>query len=254
MNTDSPSAPGVVVLRQVPHEGAGTLAGALAAAGLAWRYVDWFGDNIDRQFDPRTAAGLVVLGGPMNVDQTDRYPFLATEVRWIEQALAAELPVLGICLGSQLLAKSLGSPVRANAIKEIGWYEVEFTPAASDDPLFAGAAPRETIFQWHGDTFDLPAGAVQLACSAQCQQQAFRFGRSAWGLQFHLEVTPAIVEQWLSEDGFCGELASLSYIDPAAIRRATPGGAAAMAPLATRVLGRFAELCRARAEAVVAGR
>ena len=173
----------------------------------------------------------------MNVDETARYPFLADEVNWIRQAIAAELPVLGVCLGSQLLAKALGSRVYANRIKEIGWYEIELTAAARGDALFGGCRPQETVFQWHGDTFDLPPRAVQLARGAECENQAFRFGSTAYGLQFHVEVTPEIVANWLGEPGNCGEVDGLDYIDPAAIRRQTPERIAALAPLAERVLG-----------------
>ena len=133
----------------------------------------------------------------------------------------AKLPVLGVCLGSQLLAKALGSRVYANRVKEIGWYEVELLPAANDDRLFGGLctsprprprAEREkvTVFQWHGDTFDLPKGAVQLARSAQCENQAFRFGEAAYGLQFHMEVTAEIIDSWLCQSDNCGELADVA--------------------------------------------
>src|SRR5262249_43189076 len=173
--------------------------------------VDAFAGELP-QFEPRNFAGLVVMGGPMNVDQVDRYPNLAIEVQWLRQAVEAKLPILGVCLGSQLLAKALGSPVYANRIKEIGWYEVEWLPAATDDPLFSTLPRPTTVFQWHGDTFDLPPGAVQLARSPQCENQAFRYGPSAYGLQFHMEVTAAIIDDWLCESGNCGELAGLSYI------------------------------------------
>ena len=155
------------------------------------------------------------------------YPFLADEVRWLRQAVEADLPVLGVCLGAQLLAKALGSRVFANRVKEIGWYEVELLPEAADDPLFCDVASPATVFHWHGDTFDLPRGAVQLARSSQCENQAFRFGPSAYGLQFHLEMTAEMIDDWLCEANNCGELAGLDYIDPAAIRRQTPRQSAA---------------------------
>src|SRR5262249_28020070 len=158
-----------------PHEGLGTLEDAFRSAGLVYHFLDLFAEA-PRALRPDQLAGLVVLGGPMNVDETEKYPFLAAEVDWLRQAVAIELPVLGICLGSQLLAKSLGSRVVPNRIKEIGWYPLELLPAAGDDPLFAGLPPSPTVFQWHGDTFELPAGAVQLARSPACPQQAFRFG------------------------------------------------------------------------------
>ena len=116
----------------------------------------------------------------MNVDQIDQYPFLTRDVQWIEQALSRELPLLGICLGSQLLAKTLGGRSIRTGRKEIGWYPVELSAAAADDPLFAQSGTR-TVFQWHGDTFDLPAGAVHLARSPLCENQAFRYGPTPTG-------------------------------------------------------------------------
>ncbi len=176
----------ILVLQHVPHENMASLESYFHRAGLIWQYVELF-RRVPARLDLAGAAGLVVLGGPMNVDEVNKFPYLAREVEWIRQAVAAELPLLGICLGSQLLAKALGAKVYPNAVKEIGWYEIELQPAASDDVLFAGSAARETVFQWHGDTFDLPPGAVHLALGRECRHQAFRYGRAAWGLQFHIE-------------------------------------------------------------------
>jgi GMP synthase (glutamine-hydrolysing) len=236
----------IIALRHVPHEGLGLLETVLREQGLVYRVLD-LPQDAPRSFNPDQLAGLVVLGGPMNVEQTDRYPYLADEVRWIRQAVEADLPALGICLGSQLLAKALGSRVYANPVKEIGWYPVELTPEAANDALFHDAAPVETVFQWHGDTFDLPDGATLLATAPACRHQAFRQGRSAYGLQFHIEVTADIIADWLHEPGNCGELAGLDYIDPEQIRRESPKNLPAMEALGRRVLGRWASLCRARA-------
>lgn len=233
----------VLVLQHVPHEMLGTVGPALTAAGLDFRYIDLY-NAVPERLDLDRAAGLIVLGGPMNVDETGRYPFLAPEVGWIRQAVEAKVPVLGICLGAQLLAKALGSPVYANGRKEIGWYRLELTPAAATDRLFSVCPRTLTVFQWHGDTFDLPAGAVHLARSEACQNQAFRYGESAYGLQFHVEMTAEMIEDWLTEAGNTRELAGLDYIDPQAIRTRTPRELPAMQTLAQRVLGRFAELCR----------
>ncbi len=144
------------------------------------------------------------------------------------------------------MAKALGSRVFANRVKEIGWYDVDLLPAAADDPLFRGVASPATVFHWHGDTFDLPSGAVHLAYAAQCENQAFRFGTSAFGLQFHLEMTAAMIDDWLSHGSDCGELAGLDYIDPAAIRRRSPQCLPQMEKLAGQVFQRFAELCARR--------
>jgi len=232
----------ILVLQHVPHEKMGSLEYYFQRAGLGWRYVELF-RQVPPQLDLARTAGLVVMGGPMNVDEVDKFPYLAREVEWIRQAVAAELPLLGICLGSQLLAKAMGAKVYPNAVKEIGWYEIELEPAASEDVLFAGSAARETVFQWHGDTFDLPPGAVHLALSPGCRHQAFRCGRTAWGLQFHIEMTPAIIEAWLAEAENRRELAGLDYIDPRAIAAQTPQRMPAMEALGNRVLPRFVSLC-----------
>jgi GMP synthase (glutamine-hydrolysing) len=237
----------VVALRHVPHEGLGLLEGVFREHGLVYRVLD-LPQDAPRSFNPDQLAGLVVLGGPMNVDQTDRFPYLAEEVQWIRQAVAADLPVLGICLGSQLLAKALGSHVYANSVKEIGWYPVELTSEAAGDPLFSDSGAIETVFQWHGDTFDLPDGAILLATAPACRHQAFRHGAHAYGLQFHIEVSDEIIADWLHQPGNCGELAGLDYIDPDEIRRQTPEKLPAMQALGRRVLGRWAGLCRTRAE------
>jgi GMP synthase-like glutamine amidotransferase len=185
----------------------------------------------------------------MNVDEVDRYPFLRAEVGWIREAVEARIPVLGICLGAQLLAKALGAAVYPNRIKEIGWYEIALTAEAASDPLFEGCSPRQTVFQWHGDTFDLPAGAVHLATSPLCRHQAFRYGPSAYGLQFHAEMTAALVDDWLGEAGNERELAELATIDPAAIRAQTPHCLPRMETLGRQILQRFAAMCRLQGEA-----
>jgi GMP synthase (glutamine-hydrolysing) len=232
----------VLVFRQVAHEGLGTIADALSRREIPFDVVDALAqDSLDVALEKY--SGLVVMGGPMNVDETDRYPALTEQVKYLQMALLAEMPILGICLGSQLLAKALGSKVFPNRIKEIGWYDLELLPAATDDRLFRHLPAPATVFQWHGDTFDLPRGAVQLARSALCENQAFRYGRTAYALQFHLEVDAEIVERWLCESGNCGELAELDYIDPAVIRRDTPAKLPAMQSFGAKVFDEFASMC-----------
>jgi GMP synthase (glutamine-hydrolysing) len=238
--------PTVLILRHMVHEPGGTLETALSTAGLAYRYVDLFRE-IPVHLPLDESAGLIVLGGAMNVDQTDQYPFLVRDVQWIEHALSLELPVLGICLGAQLLAKTLGARVYPAARKEIGWYPVDLVAAAAEDPLFAQSGER-TAFQWHGDTFDLPGGVVHLARSPLCENQAFRYGRDAYALQFHIEMTAAMIDDWLTEAGNCRELAGLDYIDPEGIRAQTPAELPRLQALAAEVLGRFAQMCRTAAE------
>ena len=140
-------------------------------------------------------AGAVVMGGPMNVDEVERFPALAAEREWLTETVERGMPVLGICLGAQRLARALGAEVRAGAAPEIGFAPVEVSDP--DDPLLGGLAPRAGALHWHGDVFDLPEGAAHLASSQRTPCQAFRAG-NAWGVLFHPEADLALVEAWLA--------------------------------------------------------
>jgi GMP synthase (glutamine-hydrolysing) len=233
----------VLVLCHDAHVSLGSATDYFAQAGVEWRQINLF-SQVPQELPLDQAAGLVILGGPMSANDTGEYPFLCVELDWIRRALDIELPTLGICLGAQLMAKALGAKVYRNPVKEIGWYEIELLGPWLSDPIFFDCQPRETVFQWHGDTFDLPAGATHLARTPHCDRQVFRVGTSAYGVQFHVEMTLALLEDWLSEPGFEAELGGLPYIDPALIRRRAPDRFPAMNPLSRRVLGRFAEMSR----------
>ena len=153
---------------------------------------------------------LLVLGGPMNIYEALRYPWLVDEKRFIERVIAAGRRVLGICLGAQLVADVLGAKVYANADKEIGWFPVETTEAASASGLFAAFSRQLEVFHWHGDTFDIPAGAVHVTRSAGCANQAFVYDERVVGLQFHLETTPASAQQIITHGA--SELVEGRYI------------------------------------------
>ncbi len=140
---------------------------------------------------------LVIMGGPMNVYETAKCPWLTAEKRFIDQAIRANKTVLGICLGAQLIADVLGAPVFRNPHKEIGWFPVEFTQAAKDSFLFDFLPKKFMVFHWHGDTFALPSGAVHIASSAGCANQAFVYNQTVVGLQFHLEMSEASVRGFL---------------------------------------------------------
>ncbi len=222
----------------------GSLAGSLAEAGLESRQFDLF-ESVPSGLPWSEAAGLIVLGGTMSANDGDRFPFLVAELDWLREAVRRQMPTLGICLGAQLLAKALGAAVYCNAHEEIGWSQVEILPAAADDRLFRDCSNRETVFHWHGDTFDLPAGAVHLARGPRCEHQAFRYGPSAYGLQFHVEMTPELMELWLRDFG-AGEISSASSrIDPATIRGAAAEAFPAMTSFSQCLLGRFAMVCNA---------
>jgi GMP synthase-like glutamine amidotransferase len=144
---------------------------------------------------------LVIMGGPMNVYEEDRYPWLSPETELISSALSEGKRVLGICLGAQLMARALGARVRRNAHQEIGWFPVTLTPQALQLPLLDGFPASVPAFHWHGDTFDVPLGAVPIASSQGCANQGFVLGRGrAAALQFHWEVRRSDVETWLSGD------------------------------------------------------
>jgi len=191
----------VLAFRHGPLEGLGLIEGILRAHGFAYNYADLY-------LSPTTEASvcdaeaLIFLGGAMSANDDLRY--IDREFEYIKRALQRRQPVLGICLGAQLIAKALGARVYPNAGKEIGWAPVSFTEAAHRDAIFHGLN-TEVIFHWHGETFDVPTGAELLASSSACHHQAFRWGDRVYGLQFHAEVTPAMIEQWCREDAACGE-------------------------------------------------
>lgn len=150
---------------------------------------------------PRNAScdAVMVFGGSMHPDQDERFAWLAREADLLARLLDEDVPVLGVCLGAQLVARAAGAEVRPATKPEIGWHEIELTPAGVDDPVLGTLPPRTHAFQWHSYTYDLPGGAVELARS-EVSSQAFRRG-SAWGIQFHAEVTRAMVDAWVVEDG-----------------------------------------------------
>ena len=232
----------LLVFQHVPYEILGTLNDQLKARGFRIRYIN-FGRHPDARPDISRYNGLVVLGGPMSVNDVEQYPHLATEVELIQQALASGIPILGICLGAQLIAKALGATIRPNEIKEIGWHDVSPTPAARDDPLFRDFAQSEKIFHWHGDTFMLPQGAVHLASSPLCPHQAFRYQSNVYGFQFHLEVDRSMIERWLAIPMFHEEVAeTYGHLAPEAIRSATTLHLDRSKSLSERIFGRFIDL------------
>ncbi|MFH1034959.1 MAG: type 1 glutamine amidotransferase [Pseudomonadota bacterium] len=183
-----------LVIQHHPQEGSGWLGRCLLAHGHEMAFVHaWDGQAVPRDLQGHDA--LVSLGGPMNVYQEDAHPWLRDEDALLKDALARGSAVLGICLGAQLIAKAAGAAVSKAPVEETGWRSVAVTPAGQADPLFAGLGPELTVLQWHGDTFDLPAGAALLATGDEVPHQAFGLGR-AYGLQFHLEATPEMAHAW----------------------------------------------------------
>ena len=193
----------VIVIQHEPGEGAGTLAPLLGDARVVRTFA---GDPV-----PAEVEALVVLGGGMGVRDRERLPHLRDEIALLRNCVEQGRPVLGICLGSQLLAAALGAPVEHAPAKEIGFYRVRLGPAALDDQLFAGAPEDFVAFHWHGDKFALPESAVLLAGSTMSPLQAFRFGERAWGVQFHLEIDAQTLRAMV--DGGGDELAEAG-VDP----------------------------------------
>jgi len=186
-----------LVVQNAILEGPGLLADALTGAGWKLDVRLMEGGRINLPADLGGFDALVVLGGPMGANDDHLHPYLPRVVDLIRDAVGRGAPALGICLGAQLMARALGAAVYPNPVPEVGWYPVALTTEGRNSPLFAGLPDELTVFQWHGDTFDLPQGAVHLAASEDCPHQAFSFRDRLWALQFHLEVTPEIIGSWI---------------------------------------------------------
>ncbi|MGA3027858.1 MAG: gamma-glutamyl-gamma-aminobutyrate hydrolase family protein [Bryobacteraceae bacterium] len=222
----------ITVVRHVPFEHLGRIAPALERAGFSYQYYDLFAGAAPP--DPAASPALILMGGPQSAN--DDLDYLRAELRLIEAAVRAGRPVLGICLGAQLLAKALGARVYRNPVKEIGWFPLHFNEAGAGDPLLTGLANPSPVLQWHGETFDLPAGAIHLAWSEACRNQAFRYGSRVYGFQFHLETTADMIADWIRQDANCGDVRELrESLDPGAFDREQEEAAAL-------VFGRWAGL------------
>jgi len=232
----------LLVLQHVAHELLGTLNPLLKRSGFRIRYVN-FARHPDAQPSLEGYDGLVILGGPMSANDADRLAHLNVEMRLIEDALRRDIPVLGICLGAQLIAKTLGAPVYPNHEKEIGWYDISPTAEASCDPLLTALRATEKIFQWHGETFEIPRSTCHLALSPLCANQAFRYGKKVYGFQFHLEVDEPMIHRWLRVADNRKEISILrgpEYLDH--IHRETPEYMARLTQLSELVFSEFINL------------
>ncbi len=187
----------ILILRHEPFEHLGHFAAVLDARGIAYHYHD-----LGEPFDDEEFDALIIMGGPMSANDD-----LPGELALIENALKEDVPMLGICLGSQMIAKALGARVYRNKELEIGWETVSFV-----EPMLGMESPT-VFFHWHGDTFDLPEGAQWLAYSEKTRNQAFRWGRKVYGLQFHPEVSAEMIEDWRRQPVNCGDMSSVGKID-----------------------------------------
>jgi len=211
------------VAQHSPDDGPGLLAGAFDDAGLAVTVVRL--DRGDALPPPTELAGVAVMGGAMGVHDTDDHPWLVAERAWLADAVAAAVPVLGVCLGAQQLAAALGAEVVTGPAPEIGVGSVELSAEGRRDPVLGPEGRRLAVVHWHGDTFALLPGAVRLATNDRYQNQAFRLGRAVYGLQFHLEVDDAMARVWAPDL-------------PAGVTLAAPGRRA-VAAVGRRVFRRF---------------
>jgi GMP synthase (glutamine-hydrolysing) len=233
----------VLVVQHVAFETLGTIEPALRAQALTPNYFRVHeGDDIPSGCG--NACGLVVMGGPMGVYERDRLPHLTQEMKLIEATLAAGRPVLGVCLGSQLLAAVLGAKVYSAPLKEIGWHRVRLNEPARRDPLWAGAPAEFQGFHWHGDVFDLPDGCESQASSDLTACQAFRAGTSAYGILFHPEVTESILDGMVI--GFADELDQVG-ISSEQIRRGAIEHLPQLSSIAEGVFGGWGRLAAAAA-------
>lgn len=187
----------ILIIKHIEIEGPGTL-GEFFNNQTSWKIKIVELENGEILPSLGECEAVISLGGLMNVYETNKYPFLEIEEDFLREALDKEIPVLGICLGAQLLAKVAGAEIKKAEQEEIGWYKVNLTEEGIRDTLFYNLGKSLEVFQWHENTFEIPQGGILLATSDTCRNQAVRIGRCAWALQFHLEMTPEMLETWLN--------------------------------------------------------
>lgn len=204
------------ILQHVPFEGPGAIAPWLEARGYSLGIVHcWEGDPFP---EPESVDFLVIMGGPMSVNDEAVYPWLVHERHFVAAVIALDRPVLGVCLGAQMIARALGAEVYPNAQQEIGWFPIQGCAPVGPEVLRLPAL--STVLHWHGETFDLPRGAHLLARSEACVHQAFQWGRAVVGLQFHIESTPQSVAQLVEHDR--DSLRPAAWVQPAEVILAAP--------------------------------
>ena len=196
----------VLILKNVSTEGPGTIEDFLREQGIPYRIVELEKEAVPH---PDEFDTLVMMGGPMSVNEEEIYPYIKRERELVKEFIAGGKRVFGVCLGAQIMAKALGAEVYVGPEKEIGWYEIELTEDGIRDPLMKKLAvhpragdfwKRFRVFHWHGETFDVPSGAVRLAKSALYPNQAFRYGNNAYAFQFHIEVKKEMIYEWLKDE------------------------------------------------------
>ena len=222
--------------------GPGVFADAFSSEGVELDH--WYrAESEEPPSDPGDYGSVLSFGGAMHADQTDRHPWLADEKALLAELLESGVPLLGVCLGSQILAEAAGGSARRASEPEIGWHEVEVTADGGEDPLMGPLAPRFEAFEWHSYEFDLPPGATELAHSAICLQ-AYRVGAAAWGIQFHAEVSAADAESWI-DDYRSDDDAVRTGLDAEGLRSETRERIGAWNEVGRALCGRFVDAIRA---------
>ncbi|MCL4479411.1 MAG: gamma-glutamyl-gamma-aminobutyrate hydrolase family protein [Deltaproteobacteria bacterium] len=203
---------------------------------IQYVYIDTWKDQMPSV--PDMYSGFIILGGPMGVYEKDKYPFIENELSLIRKAHDNGLPVIGICLGAQMIAQAFGGRVYRGVSKEIGWYRIRATEEGFGDTIFSTLGKWPMVFQWHGDTFELPKNAVLLAGSELYPDQAFKIDDRIYAIQFHLEVRDSDIKQWLEE--YKTEISSLkNTIDVDQILKDTEMYAGVLNRSGTKLFGRF---------------
>jgi GMP synthase (glutamine-hydrolysing) len=226
----------VLIFQHDPLEGPGVFAEILDKQKTKFRIVRLFQGEMPNDDWERISA-LLILGGAMKTGDEERYPFLRWEKTIIRAAIQDEIPILGICLGAQLIAAARGSNVYSGPVKEFGWHPVSITAHGQLDSLLGYLPERPIVFHWRAEGFDLPAGALRLASTFYYKNQAFRIGKTVYGLQFHLEVTPQMIARWIEERS--NELAEVPYTFPDKLVADTQTYFPALKYYAERVLAEF---------------
>lgn len=230
-----------LALRHVPFEDMGSFAAVLAARGYAIAYREAPVDDLAAR-EWREADLVVLLGGPIGVYEAEAYPFVRGEIALAAWRLAQDRPLLGLCLGSQMMAAALGARVHPGAMgKEIGWAPLDLTAVGASSPLAHLGPTQASVLHWHGDTFDLPPGATLLASTPRYANQAFAFGKTGLALQFHPEVTARGLEAWYV--GHCCEIGATPGIDVPGLRAAAAAHAPALARQGPRFFAAWLDSC-----------
>jgi len=226
----------VVIFQHVPYEGPGIITDMLEGRGIPFVVIHGYDDDV-LPHTPAGYSGVISMGGPMSAN--DDLAWLEKEKIFLAQAVERGLPVMGICLGAQLLAASVGGKIYSGSELEVGWGEVSLTREGRSDEIFSAVEDPLPVLHWHGETFDLPEDSALLASSEMYPNQAFRLGSNAYGLQFHLEVTGEMVKEWIEEDGRPG---GGVVPDPEIVLSETPEYMNRIGLNAALVFGRFLDM------------